>query len=178
MATKERVLFIFLQVIAWICFVGLSIEAGGLFVNLIFSIIKPEFIDNLYQKLDLTELYERSPFSFFGMYGFILAIAILKAVLFYVLVRLMSKIDLAKPFSSYVSRQISLIAYYTLTIGLLSYIGRQSANALAGQGFTAGKLNFFWADSQAFILMAAVIYVIAIIFRRGVALQTENDLTV
>jgi hypothetical protein len=39
-------------------------------------------------------------------------------------------------------------------------------------------LNQFWADSQAFIIMAAVVYVIATIFSKGVALQNENDLTV
>lgn len=178
MSTKEQVLFIFLQVVAWVIFVGLCIEAGGLIVNFVFSLYKPEFLRNLYQKLDLTELLDRSQLSFFGMYGFVLVIAILKAVLFYVVVQLMSKMDLAKPFSSYVSKQISLIAYYTLSIGLLSFLARQSAKALENRGFGTDHLNHFWGDSQAFILMAAVIYIIATIFKRGVEIQNENDLTV
>jgi uncharacterized membrane protein YedE/YeeE len=45
-------------------------------------------------------------------------------------------------------------------------------------GFVTDSLNKFWADSQAFILMGAVIYIIAIIFKKGVAIQNENDLTV
>jgi hypothetical protein len=45
-------------------------------------------------------------------------------------------------------------------------------------GFVTDNLNQFWEDSQAFILMGAVIYIIATIFKKGVALQTENDLTV
>ena len=45
-------------------------------------------------------------------------------------------------------------------------------------GFDIDKLNGFWADSQAFILMSAVIYVIATIFKKGVEIQNENDLTV
>ena len=44
--------------------------------------------------------------------------------------------------------------------------------------FAIDNLNQFWADSQAFILMAAVIYIIATIFKKGVEIQNENDLTV
>jgi hypothetical protein len=39
-------------------------------------------------------------------------------------------------------------------------------------------LDPFWADGQAFILMAAVIYIIAIIFSKGVEYQEELEETV
>ena len=42
-------------------------------------------------------------------------------------------------------------------------------------GYVIDNLNQFWADSQAFILMAAVIYVIAIIFSKGVEYQEELE---
>ncbi len=178
MSKRENLVFKGLHIVAWILFVGLCIEAGGLIVNFIFSIYKPEFVQNLYQKVDLSEMYERSKWAFYSMYSFILVIAILKAVLFYVVIILVSKIDLAKPFNSFVSKQISQISYYTLSIGLLSYIARESAQNLQHRGFATDNLNPFWADSQAFILMAAVIYIIAIIFKKGVDIQNENDLTV
>lgn len=178
MSIAKNIVFKGLHIMAWVIFVGLCIEAGGLIVNFIFSLYKPEFVQNLYQKLDLSEMYERSKWAFFSMYSFILVIAILKAVLFYVVIRLVSKIDLSKPFNSFVSRQISQISYYTLSIGLLSYIARQSAKNLVHRGFVTDNLNQFWADSQAFILMAAVIYVIATIFKKGIDIQNENDLTV
>jgi hypothetical protein len=178
MSITNNIVFKGLHIMAWVIFVGLCIEAGGLIVNFIFSLYKPEFVQNLYQKLDLSEMYERSKWAFFSMYSFILVIAILKAVLFYVVIRLVSKIDLSKPFNSFVSRQISQISYYTLSIGLLSYIARQSAKNLVHRGFVTDNLNQFWADSQAFILMAAVIYVIATIFKKGIDIQNENDLTV
>ncbi|MCW3114792.1 MAG: hypothetical protein JWR18_3188 [Segetibacter sp.] len=170
--------FTALQIVSWLIFTGLCVEAGGLVVNFFFSLYKPEFVQNLYQKLDLSEMYERSKRAFFSMYSFILVISIMKAVLFYVVSMLVSQIDLSKPFNSYVSRQISKISYYTLSIGLLSYIARESARYLQHDGYVIGTLNQFWADSQAFILMAAVIYVIATIFKKGVEIQNENDLTV
>ncbi|MBK6481915.1 MAG: DUF2975 domain-containing protein [Chitinophagales bacterium] len=178
MSKSNNFVFKFLKIVAWVIFVGLCIEAGGLIVNFVFSLYKPEFVQNLYQKLDLSEMYERSKWAFFSMYSFILVIAILKAVLFYVVVILVSKIDLSKPFNSFVSRQISQISYYTFSIGILSYIARQSAKNLQHHGYVIDNLDQFWADSQAFILMAAVIYVIATIFSEGVEMQKENDLTV
>ena len=98
--------------------------------------------------------------------------------MFYIVIKLVSKLDLSKPFSSFVSRQISLISYYTLSIGVLSYIARQSAQNLMHRGYEINQLEQFWVDSQAFVLMAAVIYIIAVIFKKGIDIQNETDLTV
>jgi len=178
MSKRNDFIFKGLHIVAWIIFVGLCIEAGGLIVYFIFSLYKPELVQNLYQKLDLSELYNRSQLAFFGMYGFILVISVLKAYLFYVVIRLISKLNLSKPFSSYVADQITKISYFTFAIGILSNLARQIAQNLLHFGYDIDKLNQFWPDSQAFILMAAVIYVIATIFSRGVEIQNENDLTV
>ncbi len=178
MAKANNFVFWGLYIVAWLIFVGLSIEAGGLLVNFFFAWLKPEVVQNLYQKLDLSDLYQGSHAAFFGMYGFILVISILKAVLFYTVIRLMHSMDLSKPFAAFVSRQIFQISYYTLSIGLLSYIARQTAKNLTRHGLVTENLGQFWEDSQAFVLMGAVIYIIATIFKKGVDLQTENDLTV
>ena len=178
MSKTNNFIFWCLYAVAWLIFVGLSIEAGGLIVNFFFSLYKPEFIQNLYQKLDLIEMYKESRLAFFGVYSFILIISILKASLFYRVIRRMHKMDLSKPFNSFVAKQISQMSYYTLSIGLLSYIARQLVKSLMHYGFVPDNLNQFWADSQAFILMGAVIYIIAIIFKKGVDIQNENELTV
>ena len=178
MSKTNNFVFKALTIVAWIIFVGLCIEAGGLIVNFIFSIYKPDFVQNLYQKLDLSEMYEKSKWAFYSMYSLVLVISILKAVLFYKVILLVTKIDLSKPFNSFVSRQILLISYYTLSIGLISYIAQESAKNLMHHGIAPNNLNPFWADSQAFILMAAVIYIIAQIFKKGIELQNENELTI
>lgn len=178
MSKTNSFVFWALYVVAWLIFVGLSIEAGGLLVNFFFSVYNPEFVQNLYQKLDLTEMYKSSKPVFFGIYSFILTISILKAMLFYLVIRLMHKMNLSKPFDGFVAGQISLISYFTLSIGLLSYVARQLTNNLMHHGFVIDNLSRFWADSQAFILMGAVIYIIATIFKKGVDIQNENDLTV
>lgn len=178
MSKTNNFVFWGLYIVAWLIFVGLSIDAGGLAVNFFFSIYNPEFVPNLYQKLNLTQMYNESKIAFFGTYSFILLISILKPLLFYIVIRLMHKMDLTKPFSTFVSNQILQISYYTISIGLLSYVARQVAKSLQHYGFDTDSLNQFWVDSQAFIVMGAIVYIIATIFKKGVDMQNENDLTV
>jgi len=178
MSKRNNLVFKGLQIVAWIIFIGLCIETGALLVNFVFSLFKPEVVHNLYEKLDLSKMYNRSQYAFFSIYSLILTISILKAYLFYIVIMLISKLNLLKPFNENVARQITKISYFTLSIGLISYIAHQTTKQLQQHGFEIDKLGQYWEDSQAFILMAAVIYVIATIFSRGVEIQNENDLTV
>ncbi|THU39584.1 DUF2975 domain-containing protein [Niastella caeni] len=178
MPTVNNFVFKALLVVACVIFVGLCIEAGGLIVNFVFSMFKPEFVGNLYQKLDLSNMYQQNKWAFLGSYSFIIFIAVLKAMLFYAVIVLVHKLDLKKPFSPFVANKILQISYYTLSIGLISYVARQTVKSLAHHGYEIDKLNQFWVDSQAFILMGAVTYIIATIFKKGVDIQNENELTV
>lgn len=178
MSKRTNFIFKVLHVVAWLIFIGLCIEAGGLIVNFIFSIYRPEFIPNLYQKLDLIEIYNRSQWAFFTMYIFILSIAVLKAYLFYIVIILMHKFDLSNPFNSFVSQKITQISACSFLIGIVSLIGQEIAKNLHQYGYRTDNLNLFWDESEAFILMAAILYIIAIIFKKGIEIQTENDLTI
>ena len=117
MSKTNNFVFWGLYIVVWLIFVGLSIEAGGLIVNFFFSLYMPEFVQNLYEKLDLSEMYKSSRLAFFGIYSFILTISILKACLFYIVVNLMHKMDLSKPFSTFVATQIKLISYTLFQLG-------------------------------------------------------------
>jgi hypothetical protein len=110
-----------LQIIAWIIFIGLCIEAGAL---------------------------------------------------------LLQKMNLSNPFSAYVSEQITKVSYCTFSIGLINYFAVSTSRNLVHKGYNIDQLNSFWVNTEAFILMAAIINVISIIFKRGVELQQENELTV
>lgn len=178
MSNANKYVFYGLRVVAWIIFIGLCFEAGALLVNFVISIYNPEIVSRLYEKLDLSELFTYSENAYYGIYSFILAVAMLKAYLFYVVIELVSKLSLSKPFSDYVADKINKVSYYTFSIGLISYIGKETAKHFGHRGIELDALNKFWADSEAFILMAAVIYVIAQIFKRGIEIQNENDLTI
>lgn len=178
MTTFNSFVFKALYAIAGLIFVGLCIEAGALLVNFFYSILRPEFVGKLFLKLDLTRIHNDNQWVFYGIYGFIIFIAVLKVLLFYTVIILLSKLDMTKPFSSFVADKISRISYYTLSIGLFSYIARKVVQSLGHYGYDISQLDRFWVDSQAFILMAAVIFIIASIFRKGIEIQKENELTV
>ena len=175
---ESKHLLKFLEVVAWIVFVGLCIEAGALLVNFAISFFKPEIISRLYQKLDLTDVYKQSQWAYYCTYSAIVILAGLKAHLFYGLITLLGKLDLDNPFSPFVADKISMISNSIFAIGITSYVTQQSVERLLGENYNIKNMNGFFVDSQAFIMMAAIIYVIAIIFKRGIELQTENDLTV
>jgi len=178
MSFTNNFIFNCLRVIVWMIFIGLSIEAGGYLTNFIFSIYKPEFIPNLYQKMDLMSIYSVSKSAFYGVYSFILVMCILKAYLFYIVIMLTMKMDLKKPFSAYVSDQIFKITYFTLAIGMLGLVATQFVRHLAKRGMNTDVLDNFWVDSEAFFFMGAVVYIIGTIFKKGLEIQNENDLTV
>lgn len=178
MSKTDNFVYWGLYAVAWLIFVGLSIEAGALLVNFVFSLFKPEILPNLYQKLDLSIVYNESKFAFYGAYSFILTVSILKCCLFYTVIHLMHKMDMTKPFSTFVQKQFLLISYFTLSIGFMSYIARQFLKNIMHHDFNFETISEFLGDSQAFILMGAIIYIIATIFKKGVAIQNENELTV
>lgn len=178
MSKANNIIFKGLHIVVWIIFVGLCIEAGVLIVNFIYSVFKPVVVSNLYNMLDLSSVYQQSKWVYFNMFSFVIVISVLKAALFYILIQLLLKLDLSNPFSSFASKKITQISYYTFSIGILSFIARQTTKNLSHRGYEIDQLGHFWVDSQAFILMSAVIYVIATIFKKGIELQNESDLTV
>lgn len=178
MSTTNNLVFKGLHIVAWIIFVGLCIEAGALIVNFFFSMYNPAFVRNLYQKLDLSTLYSQSHTAFYYAYSLIIFIAIMKAALFYIVIKLMHKMDLTNPFNSFVEKHISLISNYTILIGIVAIIARHTLKNLSHRGLEVKDVYTFLSDGQAFILLGAVIYIIAVIFKRGIELQKENDLTI
>ena len=175
---NSKYLLKFLEIVSWIIFVGLCIEAGALLVNFVISLAKPEIINRLYKKLDLTNVYKQSQWAYYCTYSAIIALAVLKANLFHAVITLLGKLDLDNPFSTFVANKISTISNIAFSIGIVSYATRSSIERLLGESYDFNDINGFFVDSQAFIMMAAIIYIIAVIFKRGIEIQTENDLTV
>lgn len=178
MFKHSSIVFKGLQIIAWIIFVGICIEAAALLVNFIFGFIRPDLLSRLYEKLDLTDLYAENKPAYIGIYSFIISLSALKAYLFYAIISLMRNFDLENPFQMKTSKQILNLCYTTLSIGLISYIGQKTVSSLPLNHFETSRISHFWVDTEAFLLTSAIIYVLSYIYYRGVEIQHENDLTV
>ena len=172
----------FLYILSWIIFVGLCIEAGGIIFNSFFTqVINPIGAKHFWNKMDLSALYHFDSGYFLVITVLMSIVAVLKAILFYLIVKILhdKKLDLSKPFNKAVEKFIFNLSYLTLGISIFSYWGMKNSAWLVRQGTQIpqiDKLGFGGADVWLFVCV--ILFVIAQIFKRGIELQEENDLTV
>ncbi len=105
-------------------------------------------------------------------------ISALKAYVFYLVLGLFKVLDMVKPFSENISRIISGITTFSFATGIASMIARQFVERLMEKGYDASAMERFWNDSGAYLMMSAVLFVVSLVFRKGLELQNETDLTV
>lgn len=171
---KTKQVLEILKVITWIIFVGLCIETGAMLVSFFVSL----FIDNegakdLYQGLNLSELFAYSKWHYVTMASLIVIISGLKAWLFYWVIKVISGINFASPFSEKIAALISRIANISLQLGITALM----TNVYAG--WLQEKVSFSYEGSESqFLFLAGILLVIAQIFKRGIELQSENELTI
>jgi hypothetical protein len=92
-----------LHVVSWIIFIGLCVNAGGFLFNSLFALYNnPMAANNFWQGIDLSSLYDfdKGFFLIITLYMFI--VGTLKAVLFYLIVKLIhdKNLNLNQPFNN------------------------------------------------------------------------------
>jgi hypothetical protein len=167
-----------IQVICWLIFAGLCVQSGALIFNYIYSLFRPIATHNLHLGLDLSVLYGQSKWLYTCLFSFIIALSIIKALVFFYVLKLFKTIKLEKPFTENVAILISKISYHATAIGLLSFLADRFTQNIAHKGYNVSDISRYWNDSAAYLMMAAIVFVISLIFKKGIALQTENELTV
>lgn len=171
-----------LEILSWVIFVGLCIEAGGIIFNAFYALaINPIGAKNYWMGADLSSLYQFDPIFFFVETFFMSIAAVMKALLFYLIVKLLheNKLSLSQPFNEHVKRFIQIMAYLALGIGSFSHFGSNYAEWFTKQGVvmpTIESLKLGGAD--VWIFMGITLLVIAQIFKRGIEIQSENELTI
>lgn len=178
MSPKTDLVIKFLHVISWIIFIALCYQTGALIFNYAFMQFRVFPPENQYLILDLTELFTQNELYFGILFGLAIGINGLKAYTFYLITLIFQYLNLHKPFSQEISRLISKISYFILAVGLLGVIAQGISDELAKKGFPVTNANQQWDDYSAFLMMAAVVFVIAQIFNKGLEIQSENDLTI
>jgi hypothetical protein len=167
-----------LKIVSWIIFIGLCAESGALIFNFIMTLFKPAASLDIYRGLNLSEMYENNFPHFIGMMSFVVALSILKAYLFYLVLKIFLKLNLVKPFDAEIARLIEKISLEALSIAIVSIVAHQYTKGLIESGYKVSFVEKYWDDTAAFLMMAAIIFIIAQVFKKGIELQNENDLTV
>ena len=164
-----------LSILSWIIFIGLCIQAGTIAFSFVMSIIKdnPQLSG---MEMDTIILNEKDLtwFVFSGYFTLKFSLAALKAWLFYLVIQALTQLNVEEPFSKAIGDLILKMARTCLDIGILAVITHSYVKFTFYQQLSVGFTN---QDSN-FFFLAGVLYVIAIIFRKGIELQAEQELTV
>jgi hypothetical protein len=171
-----------LYVFSWIIFVGVCIEAGGIISNAFYTlVINPALAGRFWQGIDLSGLYTFDPGYFFVETLLMSIVAVLKAILFYLIIKILhdKKLNLSQPFSVEMGQFIFIMSYLAFGIGLFSHGGVKYAEWFVQQGVQMPDVQHLHLDgSDVWLFMGVILYIIAQIFKRGIEIQAENELTV
>lgn len=167
-----------ITVVIWSIFIGLCIKAGALLFTFVYSLFNPVVSQNLYEGLNLSALREQNIWYYGGVLSIVLFIAGQKAYLFFLMIRIFLKINLIQPFSREVSKLISSISYVALEIGAGIIIASGIFKWMQVRGYELDRVPQILGGGFEFLLMATLLIAIGMVFKRGVEIQEENELTV
>ncbi|MBZ5858459.1 DUF2975 domain-containing protein [Flavihumibacter profundi] len=171
-----------LAVLSWIIFIGVCIEAGGFISNTVYTmVINPKGASNFWEGNDLSPLYNFDRGYFLVQTSIMCIVAMMRATIFYLIIKMLQdkKLNMSQPFNKDVLRVILNIAYLALGIGLFSWWGVKHAAWFTQQGVKMPDIQYLrLGGADVWLFMGVTLIVIAQVFRRGIEIQTENELTV
>ena len=182
MSSKPDYIFKALNVVSWIIFVGVCIEAGGFIFNTFFTLLlNPAGAIRFWTEVNLSELYYYNQRDYVAVTSLMIIVAVMRALMFYFIVKIFheKKLNLSQPFNETVRRFILRIAYLGLGIGLFSFWGAKYSEGLVNKGVKIPDLQYLrLGGADVWLFMGITLLIIAQIFKKGIELQNENDLTV
>lgn len=170
-----------LEVLSWVIFIGLSIEAGGFIFNTIYALNKPIVAAHFWNGANLAELYSLDKGFFTVQLLLVILATLFKAILFYQIISMLykNKFNFEKPFNTEVTKVVFYIAYCCLGAGFFSSWGAHYVKFMISKGIempTVEALRIGGGD--VWLFMAVVFLVLGTVFKKGAELQLENDLTI
>ncbi len=177
MKTKTETILKISKILAFMGVIWYSIMWGSQITTLAASFINPDWAKRTYE-VDLNIFSIREYSIAFYVYAMCLNIAVsaLKALIWYVVFVLLSKLKLQTPFSMEVEKKLERIAYLLLAVWIVSnvfwniyiyYLSQSTGVQLATN-----------SSGDEYLFMACMMYIISQIFKRGIEIQEENQLTV
>ena len=171
-----------LNVLSWIIFVGLCIQTGGFIFNTIYVLfIHSVGATKFWGEINLSALLRHDRIQFISLTVIMIFVSLLKTLLFYRIVKIFhdKKLDLANPFQKPLGQYLFRVSYLAFGIGLFSYLGYTIVLGLDKQGVTIPSLQQLQiGGADVWLLMGVTLYVFAQIFKKGIEIQSENNLTI
>jgi len=177
MKTRTEIILVVLKVLAFMGFIKYSIDCGAQLTNFVASFINPDWAKRTYEvNLDIFNIREKSIAYYSYAMCLTIAVSALKATIWYVVFALQTKLKLQSPFSMEVQKKLESIAYLLLGVWLVgSIFWKIYAHYLTQDtGIQLPANN----TGDEYLFMAGIVYIISQIFKRGIEIEEENQLTV
>lgn len=154
-----------------------SILCGSQLLQLIASFINPDWAKHTYEAdLNIFSIHEHNVGFYFLAMCLVISVSALKALVWYVVLALLSKLKLQTPFSMEVEKKLERIAYLLFGVWIVSSIFWKIYNYYL---FTATGIQLPTNNiGDEYLFIACIMYIISQVFKRGIEIQEENDLTV
>ncbi|MFN0728567.1 DUF2975 domain-containing protein [Polaribacter gochangensis] len=170
---KTEKLLKIMKIFSWFAFIGLLIKAGAILVTYLLSIENATISKDLYEGMNLIEYRNYS----FTHYSFIIGYKILlfsvEAYIAYLVIKLLQKLNMEHPFNIDVQKFMQKISYCIFYLWIIAIIHNTHMQLI-------GKKHDFelYLFSSDFVFLSVIIFIFAQIVKRGIAIQSENDLTI
>jgi hypothetical protein len=174
MKTKTDTLLTVMKVLSWLALVGLIVKITAILISYGVSIGNPTGAKNLYMGLNLYNLRQYDFRQYTGMVSLTVAILVVETYIAFLVIKVLSKIKMANPFTIEVSKKLEKISYMILFTWVISLIYNGHA-AWLSKRITGLQENLI---SGEFLLLAGVVFVFSQIFKKGVEIQSEHELTI
>lgn len=179
---KTKLMLRVLHVIAWIIFIGVCIEAGGSIFSAAYTLmINPINAASFWVGNDLSGLYQYNPEYFLVETLLISVASVMKACIFYLIIKMLhyKKLSIAQPFNNEVRLFLIKGSALAFGIGVFTAVGVKYTEWLVNQGVQMPDTQHLrLGGADVWMFMGVILFVIAQIFKRGIEIQSENDLTV
>ena len=101
--------------------------------------------------------------------------------MFYLIVKILydKKLNLLHPFNNDLKRFVANMSYLAMGIALFSYWGAKHNHWFLEKGISMPDDNSMgFGGADVWLFMGIILLVIAQIFKRGIEIQSENELTI
>jgi len=168
----------FLYILSWIIFIGVCVEAGSFIFNAIFTLF---FNLNAASYFKLADLYRFDHGQFAVVLLFMTIVGVFRAIMFYLIIKMLhdKKLNLSQPFNNEVKGFTIRLSCLALGIGLFTAAGVKYTEWLTSKGIKMPDTQHLrLGGADVWLFMSITLFVIALIFKRGIEIQSENELTV
>jgi len=176
MKTKTEKILMGLKVLAWLAMFGYAVQFGSQLISFGVSFYNAEAAKTIYgTSLNLYDLHEYNLLYFIHVMAFVIALSAMNATVWYSMIRMLSNLNLKNPFSKGVATLLEKTGIQLLAIWVVSVTGEQWVHWVAkSSGLDIGRLHAV----NEYLFIAGIVYIISQVFKRGIEIQEENQLTV